>query len=57
MDVSKESLIVEMTGAQSKIDAFIRLLDGYEILEVASTGLTGLERGSECVVPLKGKSL
>ena len=27
------------------------------ILEVASTGLTGLERGSECVVPLKGKSL
>ncbi len=31
VDVSKDSLIVEMTGAQSKIDAFIRLLDGHEI--------------------------
>ena len=28
VDVSQESLIVEMTGAQSKLDAFIQLLDG-----------------------------
>ena len=49
VDVSKDSLIVEMTGAQSKIDAFIRLLDGHEILELARTGITGLSRGSDDV--------
>lgn len=46
VDVSQESLIVEMTGAQSKLDAFIQLLDGYEILELARTGISGLSRGS-----------
>lgn len=56
VDVTRDSMIIELTGKQEKLDAFINLLDGYEILEVASTGLTGLERGSECVVPLKGKS-
>ncbi|HIS47617.1 MAG TPA: acetolactate synthase small subunit [Candidatus Scybalocola faecigallinarum] len=49
VDVSKDSLIVEMTGAQSKIDAFIQLLDGHEILELARTGITGLSRGSDDV--------
>ena len=57
VDVTRDSMIIELTGKQEKLDAFINLLDGYEILEVASTGLTGLERGSESVVPLKGKSL
>ena len=56
VDVTRDSMIIELTGKQEKLDAFINLLDGYEILEVASTGLTGLERGSECVVPLKAKS-
>ena len=32
IDVSPEGLIVELTGDQDKIDAFISLLDGYEIL-------------------------
>ena len=49
VDVSKDSLIVEMTGTQSKIDAFIQLLDGHEILELARTGITGLSRGSDDV--------
>lgn len=57
VDVTRDSMIIELTGKQEKLDVFINLLDGYEILEVASTGLTGLERGSESVVPLKGKSL
>lgn len=47
VDVSTDSLIVEMTGAQSKLDAFIQLLDGYEILELARTGISGLSRGSD----------
>ena len=47
IDVEKESLIVELTGAQSKLDAFLNLLDGYEILELARTGITGLSRGNQ----------
>ena len=45
VDVSKESLLIELTGNQSKIEAFIDLLNGYEILELARTGITGLSRG------------
>ena len=49
IDVAPESLIIELTGNQSKIDAFIGLLDGYEILELARTGIAGLGRGIENV--------
>ena len=49
IDVGIDSLIIELTGNQSKIDAFIRLLEGYEILELARTGITGLSRGAEDV--------
>lgn len=53
IDVANESLIIELTGAQSKIEAFINLLDGYEILELARTGITGLGRGIENVTYLE----
>lgn len=46
VDVAKESLMVELTGNQSKIDAFLNLLEGFKILEIVRTGLTGLTRGS-----------
>jgi acetolactate synthase-1/3 small subunit len=46
VDVSKESLTIELTGNQSKIDAFIGLLEGFTIKELARTGLTGLSRGA-----------
>ena len=48
-DVAPDSLIIELTGNQSKLDAFIGLLSGYEILELARTGITGLSRGSKDV--------
>ncbi len=47
IDVGKDSLIIELTGQQSKLDAFIELLEGYEILELARTGITGLSRGAD----------
>ena len=50
IDVSPEGLIIEMTGNQDKIDAFISLLSGYEILELARTGIAGLRRGTEDIV-------
>ena len=47
VDVGKESLTVMLTGDQSKLDALINLLEDYEILELARTGLTGLSRGAD----------
>ncbi|MCC8050973.1 MAG: acetolactate synthase small subunit [Clostridiales bacterium] len=49
VDVGADSLIIELTGQQSKLDAFLRLLEGHEILELARTGITGLSRGSDDV--------
>jgi acetolactate synthase-1/3 small subunit len=46
VDVAVESLMIELTGNQNKIDAFIRLLEQYSIIELARTGITGLARGS-----------
>lgn len=47
VDVATESMIVEITGDEDKIDAFIRLLEPYGIIEMTRTGLTGLQRGNE----------
>lgn len=49
VDVSKDSLVVEMTGSKNKLEAFIDLMDAYEILELARTGITGLSRGAQDV--------
>lgn len=46
VDVAMESMMVELTGNQAKLDAFIKLLDGFEIKELVRTGITGLARGS-----------
>ena len=45
IDVSHTSLIMELTGDQSKIDAFTRLLAPYGIREIVRTGLSGIQRG------------
>jgi acetolactate synthase-1/3 small subunit len=45
VDVASESLIIELTGNQSKLDAFLQLLSNYKVLKVARTGITGLPRG------------
>ena len=47
VDVSPDSIIIELTGNNSKVEAFINLLDGFEILELVRTGITGLTRGSD----------
>jgi acetolactate synthase-1/3 small subunit len=53
VDVAKESLMIEITGNTNKIDAFLTMLDGYEILELARTGVAGLGRGIDKVVYLE----
>ena len=46
VDVAKDSLMIEITGSQSKLKAFLSLVD-YEILELVRTGITGLARGEK----------
>ena len=52
VDVGTDSLIIEATGNQSKLEAILNLLSTYEILELARTGITGLSRGMDDVTYL-----
>ncbi len=49
VDVGSDSLVIELTGEQRKLDAFIDQVSGYEILELARTGEAGLSRGDKDV--------
>ena len=43
-DISDDSIIIEMTGNQAKVDVLIERIKGYgiEVLELVRTGITGL---------------
>ncbi|MDD8048069.1 MAG: acetolactate synthase small subunit [Thomasclavelia sp.] len=45
IDVAPTSLIIETTGDQSKTDALIEMLRGFNIVELVRTGLSGMGRG------------
>ncbi len=45
VDVAQDSVLIELTGNQAKIDAFIKLLADFRVLEFVRTGITGLSRG------------
>ena len=45
VDVSLESVIIEITGSENKIESLLRLLEPYGILEYVKTGITALDRG------------
>ena len=45
LDISKETIIVEVTGTPDKIDAFKNLVDHYGIIQLARTGVSALPRG------------
>ena len=46
VDISPETLTIELTGDESKINAHIKLMEEYEIKELVRTGVCALERGS-----------
>ena len=46
VDVSQDSIIVEITGDEDKIEAFIKMVMPYGIKEVCRTGEVALTRGS-----------
>ncbi len=39
--------IIELTGNVQKIEAFINLIDDFEVVEIVRTGITGLSRGED----------
>jgi len=49
VDVGKETMVVEMTGDEEKIDALCAVLSEHGILEMVRTGKVALSRGSERV--------
>jgi acetolactate synthase-1/3 small subunit len=49
VDVSPETLTIEITGTPDKIDAFLNLMKTYGIMELARTGLTALSRGPKSI--------
>lgn len=49
VDLSPQTLILEITGEPNKLDGFIKVIEPYGILEMARTGLTALSRGDQCL--------
>jgi acetolactate synthase-1/3 small subunit len=50
VDVANDSLIVEITGDESKIDGFVEVLKPYGIVEMVRTGIIAMERGSSTLL-------
>lgn len=49
VDLSSDSVTIELTGEPNKLEAFIELLSPYGIVELARTGVTALERGTNSI--------
>ena len=47
IDLSPDSMVFELTGRPEKINAFLKMFSGYDILELCRTGITALERGGK----------
>ena len=47
VDSTNESFVFEVTGASSKVDAFIELMRPLGMVEMARTGVVGVCRGKE----------
>jgi acetolactate synthase-1/3 small subunit len=49
IDVSTDSLTIEITGTPDKLDAFLNLMKTSGVIELARTGITALARGAKSV--------
>lgn len=57
IDVNPQSVTIEVTGGESKIDAMLELLRPYGLLEVVRTGIIAISRKNELTIPPKEKSV
>ena len=51
VDVAPESLTIEITGTEDKIDGLLEVLRPYGLLEVVRTGIVAMRRGSKSSAP------
>jgi len=56
VDVSPESLVIETTGTEDKIDSLLEVLRPYGVIEMARTGRVAMARGSAPVRMNGGRS-
>ena len=45
VDVTPETLILEICGDRSKLESFFEMMKTYGIVEIARTGVTAMDRG------------
>jgi acetolactate synthase-1/3 small subunit len=50
VDVGRDTMTVEVTGDEQKVDAFLQLASDFGIKEIARTGRIALARGSEHMI-------
>jgi acetolactate synthase-1/3 small subunit len=53
VDVAPDSLVIEITGTEDKIDGLVEMLKPYGVLEMARTGRVAMARGAARVGPLE----
>lgn len=47
VEMTRTSMILEMTGKPPRIDAFLEVLEPYPMIEMTRTGVTAIDRGPE----------
>lgn len=47
VDVAQDTVMIEVTGDENKLEAFIELMKPYSIKDLARTGVIALERGGK----------
>jgi acetolactate synthase-1/3 small subunit len=53
IDITNNSLVVEITGDKDKLTAFTKVLESYGIIEVIRTGAIAISRGSKATSEIK----
>jgi acetolactate synthase-1/3 small subunit len=52
LDIGNHTLTMEMTGQTEEIDRFIETMEQFDIVEMARTGITAMERGDGTIQDL-----
>lgn len=56
VDVAVDSVIVEITGDENKIEALIKMLEPFGIKEMSRTGIVAMARGSKSLMLQRSES-
>jgi acetolactate synthase-1/3 small subunit len=56
VDVASDSLVIEITGSEDKIDGMLEMLLPYGVIEMARTGRVAMARGSATVDAVPAES-